>query len=276
MIKQKVAFLGAGSMAEAIISGLLSNKKLTPEQIYVTNRQNKARLSELKELYGVHVNTNHEQIVKSADIIILAMKPAGVKEAVASIRSFTSENQLFISVLAGITTEYLSYLLGHNAPIIRTMPNTSASVGSSATVISPGAYVHDAQLQIAASMFESIGIVKHVKETDLDSLTAIVGSGPAYMYYLFEAMTNTLKELELDEQLGEELLLEMMQGSINLLKATSDSPRTLYESVRSPGGTTEAGLQVLANDDVQRTISTCILRAAARSKEITKEKINNT
>ncbi|MDT8859674.1 pyrroline-5-carboxylate reductase [Alkalihalobacillus sp. MEB130] len=271
MALKKLAFIGAGSMAEAIISGLCQKKKLSPDQIYVANRQDESRLVELKDKYGVQCHSLSASVVKDADVIILAMKPSGAKEALESISPFTSKHQLFISVLAGITTDYVSYILGHKAPIVRVMPNTSASVGSSTTIIAPGRYVKNEHLQTTASFFESVGIVKHVKEEEVDRLTAIAGSGPAYMYYFYEAMMNSLKELKIDPELGEELVLQMMQGSIDLLKHTTESPRELYEKVRSPGGTTEAGLQVLANHDLQRIVSNCIKRAAERSQEITKE-----
>ncbi|WP_332692765.1 pyrroline-5-carboxylate reductase [Halalkalibacter lacteus] len=267
----KLAFIGAGSMAEAIFSGLIQQKKMSPKNIIVTNRQNEDRLLELKEKYGVQISSNHEHVLAEADVVILAMKPAGVQKAIELIRSNTTENQLFISVLAGITTDYISYLLGHNAPVVRVMPNTSAAVGSSATVFSPGKYVQDEHLNITESLFQAVGMVRQVKEEDVDSVTAIAGSGPAYMYYLVEAMFDSLKELHLDRKLGEELILQMIQGSVDLLKSTDQTPRELYQKVKSPGGTTEAGLQVLENNQAQEIMINCIKRAAQRSKEITKE-----
>jgi pyrroline-5-carboxylate reductase len=267
----KLAFIGAGSMAEAIFSGLIQLKKMSPENIIVTNRQKEERLLELKEKYGVQINSNHEQVLAEADVVLLAMKPAGVQKAIESIRSYTNENQLFISVLAGITTDYISYLLGHNAPVVRVMPNTSAAVGSSATVFAPGKFVQDNHLSITESLFQAIGMVRQVKEEDIDSVTAIAGSGPAYMYYLVEAMFDSLDELQLDRQLGEKLILQMIQGSVDLMKNTDHTPRELYQKVKSPGGTTEAGLQVLENNQIQDIIISCIKQAAQRSKEITKE-----
>ncbi|MFC0470438.1 pyrroline-5-carboxylate reductase [Halalkalibacter kiskunsagensis] len=267
----KLAFIGAGSMAEAIFSGLIQQNKMSPENIIVTNRQNEERLLELKEKYGVQISSNHEHVLAEANVVILAMKPAGVQKAIESIRSYTSENQLFISVLAGITTDYISYLLGHNAPVIRVMPNTSAAVGSSATVFAPGKSVKDEHLTITESLFQAVGMVRQVKEEDVDSVTAIAGSGPAYMYYIVEAMFDSLDELHLDRQLGEALILQMIQGSVDLMKNSGHTPRELYQKVKSPGGTTEAGLKVLEDNQIQETMRNCINRAAQRSKEITKE-----
>ncbi|MCL7749413.1 pyrroline-5-carboxylate reductase [Halalkalibacter sp. MEB205] len=258
-------------MAEAIISGLIQQKKMLPKNIYVTNRQNEARLLELKEKYGVQVSSSNEQVLAEADIVILAMKPAGVQEAIKTIRSYTSENQLILSVLAGITTDYISYLLGHKAPVIRVMPNTSAAVGSSATVISPGIYVSDKHLAVTESLFKAVGTVKQVLEKDVDSITAIAGSGPAYMYYLVEGMFHSLEELHLEQELGRELILQTIQGAIDLLKSSNQTPKELYLNVKSPGGTTEAGLNVLENKRFQEIIIECIKQAAERSREITKE-----
>jgi pyrroline-5-carboxylate reductase len=151
------------------------------------------------------------------------------------------------------------------------MPNTSAAVGSSATVFAPGKFVQDNHLNITESLFQSVGMVRQVKEEDVDSVTAIAGSGPAYMYYLVEGMFNSLDELQLDRQLGEELILQMIQGSVDLMMNTDQTPRELYQRVKSPGGTTEAGLQVLENKQIQDIMISCIKRAAQRSKEITKE-----
>ncbi|ADC51774.1 pyrroline-5-carboxylate reductase [Alkalihalophilus pseudofirmus OF4] len=271
MIQQNVAFIGAGSMAEAIFAGLIKQKMVRAENIYVTNRSNLDRLNHLKETYGVQTSTNKEEILKKADVVILAMKPVGVKDSIEEIRSFTSENQLFLSVLAGITTEYISELLGHDAPVIRIMPNTSAAVGSSATMIAAGDGVTKDQLTIAEELFKSVGMVKTVPEHDIDSLTAIAGSGPAYMYYLVEGMQQSLEELNLDQDLGEEVILQMMQGAIDLMKSTDKSPRELYQNVKSPGGTTEAGLNVLEDNDYQDIIIECIKGAAKRSRDITKE-----
>jgi pyrroline-5-carboxylate reductase len=271
VIQKNVAFIGAGSMAEAIFAGLIKQKMVAAENIYVTNRSNLDRLNHLKETYGVQTSTNKEEILKMADVVILAMKPVGVKDSLEEIRSFSSENQLFLSVLAGITTEYISELLGHDAPVIRIMPNTSAAVGSSATMIAAGDGVTKHQLTIAEGLFKSVGMVKTVPEHDIDSLTAIAGSGPAYMYYLVEGMQQSLEELNLDQDLGEEVILQMMQGAIDLMKSTDKSPRELYQNVKSPGGTTEAGLNVLEDHDYQDIIIECIKGAAKRSRDITKE-----
>ncbi|RBW71103.1 pyrroline-5-carboxylate reductase [Bacillus taeanensis] len=267
----KVAFIGAGSMAESIFSGLLQQKKLLPENILVTNRQNEERLNELYEKYGVQVSSSNEQVLAEADVVILAMKPAGIQGAIESIRPFITKNQLFISVLAGITTDYISYLLKINAPVVRVMPNTSAAVGSSATVITAGKYVKDEHLKIVEALFQAVGMVKRVKEADLDGITALAGSGPAFMYYLVEALYKSAEELGLDRKLAEELILQMIQGSVDLLQHTDHEPFQLYESVKSPGGTTEAGLNVLEENHFQEIMMKCIKRAAARSKEITEE-----
>jgi pyrroline-5-carboxylate reductase len=268
---KKIAFIGAGNMAEAIFSGLIHQKKVAADQIHVTNRSNYDRLNHLREKYGVQVSTSNEEVLQNADIVILAMKPIGVKDAVNEIRSLTSKNQLFLSVLAGITTEYISDLLGHSAPVVRVMPNTSAAVGSSATMIAAGDYANEENMDMTPSLFEAVGMVKQVPEQDVDSLTALAGSGPAFMYYLVEGMYDSLEELNLDEDLGKEVIIQMMQGAIDLMKSTDQSPRELYLNVKSPGGTTEAGLNILEDNDYQDIMIECIKGAAKRSRDITKE-----
>lgn len=270
LIQKKIAFIGAGSMAEAMISGILKNKLLQPQQIYVTNRSNKEKLLLLKKQYGVETFVNYEEVLPHIDIIIFAIKPKDVTETIAKIKEYTTKKQLIISVLAGVSTTCISQLLGHESPIIRTMPNTSAAVGQSITAIASGKFATHTHLSLSETLFKAIGEVVIVEEEKLDAITGLSGSGPAYIYYLIEAMEIGAMEIGLDEQLAKQLIAQVLIGAAERIKSTNLSSQTLYKQVMSPGGTTEAGFKVLESYKYQEAMVECIKRAAKRSTELGK------
>src|SRR5690625_3350282 len=137
---QKVSFIGAGSMAEAIIEGMINKKFLKSEQIFVANKENEARLEELKAKYNIVGNTNKQEIIQDADIVIFATKPYDMEEAIQDAKEFIKPHHLVLSVVAGVSTDYIDSRIGKNVPIIRAMPNTSAAIGFSATAITKGKY----------------------------------------------------------------------------------------------------------------------------------------
>lgn len=255
-------------MAESIISGLLEHKLLSSNQIIVTNRSDQSRLNQLKDKYNIITTTNKQEALEHAQVIMLAMKPKDVADGIEGIRGFTREDQLFISVLAGVSTSYLSELLGHNAPIIRTMPNTSAAVGASATAIAPGSYATDTHMELAKTLFEAIGTATIVDEENLDAVTGLSGSGPAYIYYLAEAMEKAAEETGLEKEIAKELIIQTILGAAVRLNSTDEPASVLYKQVMSPGGTTEAGFEVLESYHFQEAMIQCIKRATSRSKEL--------
>lgn len=267
---KKLAFIGAGSMAEAMISGILAKKLIQPQQIFVTNRSNKEKLLLLQKQYGVKTFVNDESVLSDIDIIILATKPKDIAETVEKIKQYTTKEHLIISVLAGVSTACISQLLGHEAPIIRTMPNTSAAVGESITAIAPGEFATSAHLELSETLFKAIGEVAIVAEDKLDAITGLSGSGPAYIYYLIEAMEIGAREIGLDDKLAKQLIAQVLIGAAERIKSTDLSSQTLYKQVMSPGGTTEAGFKVLESFQYQEAMVECIKRAAQRSTELGK------
>lgn len=266
--EQTITFLGAGSMAEAIIAGLVSKKIVKPEQIIATNFSNHAKLESLKQTYGIRTMSDRGAAVKAADIVILAMKPKQVKEAISDIRIFTNSSQLFVSVLAGISTSYIENLLGHEAGVIRTMPNTSAKVGASATALSKGMTSSNIHLAQVSELFEAVGTVTVVAEEKLDAVTGLAGSGPAYFYFLVEAMEDAAIEAGLTHEEASALITQTILGVGKRLESTTKTARELYQEVMSPNGTTEAGINVLREHDGQGIMKKAVNRAITRSKEL--------
>ncbi|MGP3559907.1 pyrroline-5-carboxylate reductase ProI [Geobacillus sp. BK01] len=264
---RSIAFIGAGSMAEALIAGM-TKTFCHPEQIVVTNRQNRARLGELERTYGVRAAQNVHLAVERADIVILAMKPKDVADAMAAVAPAIRPNQLILSLLAGVTTETIEQLAGRDVAVVRAMPNTSAAVGLSATAIAGGRFASEQHLETAKQLFETVGIVTVVPERDLHAVTGLSGSGPAYVYYLVEAMEKAAADIGLERNVAKTLILQTIIGAAEMLKASDKHPSVLRREVTSPGGTTEAGIGVLEQYRFQEAIAACIRRAATRSEEL--------
>lgn len=266
-----ITFLGAGSIAEAILSGIVQAGIVDQKQIFVTNRSDKERLKELEEKYGVVGVEKKENAVSQADIIILAMKPYDLHESIKAIKGFVQEGQLIISTLAGISTDQIRNELGMNSPVIRVMPNTSAMVGQSATALSKGEYASAEHLDIASQLFQTIGTTTVVNEDDMHIVTAIAGSGPAYFYYMVEAMEKAAVEAGFNQQTAKELIVQTVVGAGKMLQQSEDDPSTLRKKITSPNGTTEAGIQILEQNYFQKIVMDCVNRAKERSEELGKE-----
>ncbi|MGM9987046.1 MAG: pyrroline-5-carboxylate reductase [Bacillaceae bacterium] len=268
MTVSKIVFYGAGSMAEALISGLVRSHLFTPSQIYVTNRSNDERLNELAHTYGVHTSRNHHELFSNATIVFLAMKPKDVETAMLAIQQQLPEHTVIVSMLAGVSISSLASLLLHDNPIIRTMPNTSATIGKSATALTAGEHVSQQQLSLVLSIFKTVGIVEVVEEKHMHAITALSGSGPAYIYYLVEAFEKAGYAVGLEPEVAKSLILQTIVGAAEMLKESPKHPSQLRKEVTSPNGTTEAGITVLENQNFEKAIIQCIQAACERSKQL--------
>ncbi|GAA4713410.1 pyrroline-5-carboxylate reductase [Brevibacillus fulvus] len=266
----RVGFVGAGSIAESILGGIIKNEILSPAQIYVTNHQNDQRLLYLQQRYGVSPTRDLETMVKDSTMLLLAIKPKEAKEVCLRLGKYIRRDQLIVSVMAGISTKNINEWLGVDCPIIRTMPNTSSSVGLSATGIAAGRYASESHLEIAAQLFRAIGSVFQVAEADLHILTGLSGSGPAFIYYMAEAMEQAGVKAGLPADLSRELTVQTLLGAAHMLLKAEEEPAELRRKITSPGGTTEAGLAVLNSYSFQQAMIDAILRAAEKSEELGK------
>lgn len=269
--KMKIAFLGAGSMAEAMISGITGSGKIPPKQVIVTNRNNMKRLKELEKSYGVKAIQRENISLKDVDIIILAMKPKDINQALLSIKHEISPNALILSVLAGITTSYIEQHLHSGQQVIRVMPNTSSMIGESATAITSGKHTSFDQVKIARELLQTIGKVYVIHEDKMDIFTGIAGSGPAYFYYLMEHMEKTGVENGLEPEISRQIIAQTIVGAAKMIQEQNETPTVLRENVTSPNGTTAAGLQALEENGGGNAISEAVKRAAERSKEISSQ-----
>ncbi|HLS22710.1 MAG TPA: pyrroline-5-carboxylate reductase [Pseudogracilibacillus sp.] len=268
---KKISFIGAGSMAEAVIAGIVHKKVFKQEDVYVINKENKERLQFMQDTYGVNGSTNREEVVRKADILVIATKPYDVEVALQEIAPFVKEDQLIISVVAGISTMIIEDSLKENIAVIRTMPNTSATIGYSATAICKGKYATDTHLKEAKRLFEAIGTVSVVEEEQMHIVTGISGSGPAYFYYIVEAMEKAAIEEGLDHTTAKQLITQTIIGAGKMLAERPESPAQLRENVTSPNGTTAAGLATLDQHNVKNAIVNCVKSATRRSEELGKK-----
>jgi pyrroline-5-carboxylate reductase len=265
---KKLAIIGAGSMAEALISGILENSLIDRKDVWVTNHSNAERLQKLQERYGVSTTYDLNELLTGADMVILSMKPKDVATAIQYIRDYLTEQMLVVSVLAGVSMSTIEALARLPIAIVRAMPNTSAAVGKSATAVAVNERVTPQQIEVIKNLFGTVGLTTFVEEEQLDAVTGLSGSGPAYIYYLIEAMEKSAVEVGLDKEMASELIVQTLIGAAEMVKNSTKTSEQLRKDVTSPGGTTEAGVKVLEEHQVQQAFISCIKAATAQSKKM--------
>lgn len=263
---EKIAFIGAGSMAEAIIKGWIDQECIQAQSLYVSNKSDSERLHYLNETYGVQLLPSLDAL-STIDCVVLATKPKDAKDAMTAIEPFLSSATIVISVLAGISIETIEQHLGSH-PIARVMPNTSATIGMSASGVAFNEAMTLQQRAKLLTMLEAIGTVVEVEEEQLHAVTAFSGSGPAYIYYVLEAFEKVAEELGLSQQVVRTLMVQTLAGSAAMLQNGKEEPAILRHKVTSPGGTTEAGLRALEQHQLATAIAACVKSAEARSREL--------
>lgn len=260
-----IAILGAGVMGEAVLAGLISTESGPTEVIVSEGRPERA--AELRERYGVEIVDNAEA-ARRADTVLIVVKPQDVAMVLDEIAPVTRAGQLVVSLAAGITTASMEARLPDGVAVARVMPNTPALVGAGMAAIAPGSHCTDDQLLIAEELLGVTGKVVRVVEEQLDAVTAVSGSGPAYVFLLAEAMTEAGVRLGLSPETASELAIETVIGSAQLMRETGDEPGVLRKRVTSPGGTTAAALEELEARDLRGTFAAALERARDRGREL--------
>lgn len=271
MLKQRVAFLGAGNMAEAMISGIVESGKLDSDQIIVTNRSNQERLNEMKVKYGIEAIKKNELDFNEVDVFILAMKPKDIESVLEDLKDRLRPDQVLISVLAGISTSYMEENLNEDQQVIRVMPNTSSMLRESATAISPGKHVTMDQVVFTKELMQCIGEAYLIEEDQMDIFTGIAGSGPAYFYNLMEHIEQAGVEGGMDREMARKIGAQTILGAATMMLEREETPTQLRKNVTSPNGTTAAGLEALNENGGGEAIAEAVKGAASRSKELREE-----
>jgi pyrroline-5-carboxylate reductase len=260
-----VAILGGGVMGETLISGLL-RAGWSADEVVVSERRPE-RAAELAERYGVKTLSNAEAAA-SADTVVLVVKPQDMDGLLAEVRDAIRPDALVVSIAAGITTAFVEQRLPPGVAVVRVMPNTPALVDQGMAAMSPGTHCDDAHLGRARALLEATGKVVQVPEYHQDAITAISGSGPAYIFYVVEAMIEAGVLLGLPRATSTELVVQTLYGAATMLKETGQHPAVLREQVSSPAGTTVAALRQLEDHKVRAAFLTAMEAARDRSREL--------
>jgi len=257
-----IGFISGGNMAEAWIKGMV---QAGMKEILVSEPR-KDRRTYLEKTYSAKTTSDNKEIVKQSAIVIVAVKPQNMDEVTSEIAPFITAEKLIVSIAAGITLPYLTSRLG-TSKIVRVMPNTPALVQEGMSVLSMCECIHDKEMALVRGIFMSVGKVLVLPEKYMDAVTALSGSGPAFVALFAEAMIAAGIKMGLTEDTASELAIQTVIGSARLLE-TGMPPDKLREMVTSPGGTTAAGLKVFEEKGLKEMVSGVIGAAADRSKEL--------
>jgi pyrroline-5-carboxylate reductase len=266
---RRVAFLGAGRMGEALVSGLIRSGGRTPEEIMVTARREE-RTKELADRHGVGATLDNGEAARWAPTLVLVVKPQDMEGLLDQIRDVVTSQQLVVTFAAGIRTSFIEKWLDPGVPVVRVMSNVPVLVDEAMSVVSPGANAGDEHVAVAQELLSSVGHVIRLSEDHLDAVTATSGSGPAYFALLAEAMIDGCILLGLSRDVATELIVQTMLGSAKMLRDTGKHPVEIREMVTSPGGTTIAAIRALEEAGVRAAFLNAIDAARHRSAELAK------
>ena len=262
-----IVFIGAGNMAGALIRGLVDTSTSEADRILAADPDT-ARLGALASTLGVRTTSDNAEALRRADIVILATKPQVFRELLPEVARELRPESLVISIAAGVSNSILEGALPRGARVVRTMPNTPALVGAGATAISGGTQATEEDLLLAERLFQSVGLTVRVPEAQMDAVTGLSGSGPAYVFAMIEALRDAGVGEGLEEGVALDLAAQTVFGAAKLLRDQEESPEVLRERVTSPGGTTRAGLDSLQEAGFAQTMARAVRAATRRSAEL--------
>ncbi|MGH8894075.1 MAG: pyrroline-5-carboxylate reductase [Actinomycetes bacterium] len=262
---ERLAVLGAGKMGEALLSGMLRGG-VSPGDVVVTARREE-RAAVLRERYAVEVLPTADAAA-SADTLILTVKPQDMGALLAEMAPHTPAHRLVVSVAAGITTSFIEARLADGTPVVRVMSNTPVLVDEAMSAISAGAHAGEEHLLRTEAIFSPVGRTIRLPESQQDAVTALSGSGPAYFFYLVEAMTDAGILLGLPRQVAHDLIVQTAIGAAVMLRDSGEHPVTLREAVTSPAGTTINAIRELENHGVRAAMLSALEAARDRGREL--------
>lgn len=267
-LNQNICFIGGGNMAQALIGGLFS-RGLPVTRITVSDPVEQIR--QILEEKGVQTTTDNLEAIKNADVVVLAVKPQVLATVLQPLKGLLSD-KLVISIIAGAEIQTISDLIGGSQRVVRVMPNTPALVQTGAHGIYAPAAVGTQDRELTSQILAATGLTIWVdNEAQIDAVTAVSGSGPAYFFYLMESMIRAGKNLGLDEKVATALTLQTALGAAQMAITSSNSPAELRKNVTSPNGTTQAALEVFDRAQISQNIQAALAAAQKRSQELAQE-----
>ena len=268
MSKFKVAFVGAGNMAEAIVSGMVASKYCEPAEIMMTDIR-PDHLAELVSTYGVSTSTTND-VVNEAACVVLAVKPQIMGLVLEQIAPMLNPESLVVSIAAGVSCATMEAALVADTRVVRVMPNAPALVGQGAAGVAGGAQATGEDIAATETIMNCVGLAVRVEEKDLDAVTALSGSGPAYVFYLLESMLKAADKMGLDPAAARVLALKTVEGAARLMADSGEDASVLRERVTSKGGTTAAALNSMDESNVGDSVVKALIAARDRSIELSK------
>lgn len=261
-----VGFIGAGTMASAIVRGLLKAAVCTPQSIRASDPRQERR-DALSTDHGIVTSDDNASVVAGSDVIVLATKPQVFDRILKDIAPHVSADTLVVSIAAGVSIRAIESALP-SARVVRTMPNTPAMVGAGATAIAAGSRATDEDIKTVRRLFESVGLVEVLDESLLDAVTGLSGSGPAFIFVIIEALSDAGVKVGLHRSSAQKLAAQTVLGAARLLIETGEHPGRLKDMVASPGGTTISGLHTLEAGGLRTTLIDAVEAATKRSAEL--------
>mgnify|MGYP003586359611 CR=1 FL=1 len=265
----KMVFVGAGNMAEALVKGILAGGLCPPDRLVVTDVRAERR-DYFQAQFGVRGLKSNREAVREADVVVLAVKPQTMGDVLRELRGAIPASALVITIAAGIPTARFEEGLGEGARVVRVMPNTPSLVRAGASALCGGRWATEQDLKLAGALMEAVGLAVRVSESDMDSVTAVSGSGPAYVFFLAEAMLQAADQFGLAPDTARDLVTATLEGAARLMKETGLPPAELRARVTSKGGTTEAALNVLREKGVLDAWIEAMQAARRRAAELSK------
>ncbi|MDA8233391.1 MAG: pyrroline-5-carboxylate reductase [Clostridia bacterium] len=267
---KKIGFIGAGAMAEALLTGIVKAGLTQPENLCASD-VSQERLAHLTDKLGVRKVESNNQLSTESEIIILAVKPQVVSGVLEDIRQVVKPGQVVVSIAAGITISTMEAILGQPVAVVRVMPNTPCLVGAGASALALGTHAGFAEESAVSAILGAVGKVVTIKENLLDSVTGLSGSGPAYMYVILEAFADAGVKVGLPRDVALTLAAQTMLGAAKMVLETGEHPGKLKDMVTTPGGTTINGLYALEKGNLRYTLMKAVKKAAERSAEMSKQ-----
>jgi pyrroline-5-carboxylate reductase len=268
MLRNKqIGIVGSGNMAEALIRGLLHPAgAVVPEHIF-TSDVSTERLNFLYNKYGIKTFHDNKEVVKSAEVVILAVKPQIIQTVLQEISEYVDERKLVISIAAGVKIEIIQEILKPTR-VVRVMPNIAALVHAAITALSPGRYATEEDIQITQEIFNAVGETVVVEEKLMDAVTGLSGSGPAYVFHIINGLADAGVKVGFSREVALKLAAQSVYGSAKMVIETGEHPMKLRDMVTSPGGTSITGIHALERDGVTAALINAVEAATRRSQEL--------
>ncbi|HWP92959.1 MAG TPA: pyrroline-5-carboxylate reductase [Thermodesulfobacteriota bacterium] len=269
-MQMKIGFIGAGNMAEALVKGLLSSDVFKNDQIIMSDVVTE-RLNFISSQYHVRTTSNNNEVAKSSDLVVLAVKPNLIGVVLDEIKTLLTSRKILISIAAGITTSFISRFIKKKTKIARVMPNTPALVLAGASVVYCNSLITREEREKIKHIFQSIGVV-HIIENEelLDAVTGLSGSGPAYVAMFIEALSDGGVKMGLSRDMALNLAAQTVYGTAKMVLESGIHPAELKDKVSSPGGTTIEGIKELEVHGLRGSVISAVESATRRSKELSK------